>query len=110
MSILNSVKHNVSKQPQAFAKLYNAKQFNQPADNDDIKPFDHEFWVEHLYFDDATVRMCYQGNANYLTNFDINLEDIQHISTPLQPRTTQSTPFDYKKVKANFCFAPRYKP
>ena len=62
--------------------------------------------MNHLDFDNATVRMCYQGNANYLTDFDIHPEDIHHISTPMQPRTIQATPFDYEKVKANFCFAP----
>ena len=105
-SILNSVQNNINKQSQKFAKLYNIKQSNQSADNDNIKAFDHEFWMEHLNFDAATVRMCYQGSADYLTDFDIHPEDIQHISTPLQPRTTQATTFDYEKVKANFCFAP----
>ena len=62
--------------------------------------------MEHLDFDDATVRMCYQGSADYLTDFNIHPEDIHHINTPLQPQTTQATTFDYEMVKANFCFAP----
>ena len=31
--------------------------------------------------------------------------DIHHISNPMQQRTTQATPIDYKKVRSNFCFA-----
>ena len=62
--------------------------------------------MNHIDFDNATVRMCYQGNADYLTDFDIHPEDMHHLSTPLQPRTTQATPFDYEKKKAHFCFAP----
>ena len=73
---------------------------------DNIKVFDHEYWTERLDFDPSTVRMCYQGNADYLTDFDIHPEDIHHISTPMQPRSVQATPYDYEKVKPNFCWAP----
>ena len=31
---------------------------------------------------------------------------IHHISTPMQPRSVQATPYDYEKVKLNFCWAP----
>ena len=74
--------------------------------NDDYKPFDHEYWMEYLDFDDATVRMCYQDNADYLTDLDIHPEDIHHISTPMQSQLTQVTSFNYKKVKSNLCLAP----
>jgi len=87
------------KQPLLFAEEYKNN-------NDDIKVFDHEYWTEHLDFDPSTVRMCYQGNADYLTDFDIHPEDIHHISTPMQPRSVQATPYDYEKVKPNFCWAP----
>jgi hypothetical protein len=97
--------HDITIQPQAFAESYTSMQYNQPK-NDDIKAFDHEYWMDHLDFDDAAVRMCYQGNADYLNDFDIHPEDIQHINTATHPRSTQATPIDYKKVKSNFCFAP----
>ena len=64
------------KEPLLFAEEYSNT-------NDDIKVFDHEYWTEHLDFDPSTVRMCYQGNADYLTDFDIHPEDIHHISTCL---------------------------
>ena len=86
------------KEPLLFAEDYN--------NEDDIKVFDHEYWTEHLDFDPSTVRMCYQGNADYLTDFDIHPEDAHHISTPIQPRSVQATPYDYEKVKSNFCWAP----
>ena len=87
------------KEPLLFAEEYTNNK-------DDIKVFDHEYWTEHLDFDPSTVRMCYQGNADYLTDFDIHPEDTHHISTPLQPRSVQATPYDYEKVKPNFCWAP----
>lgn len=43
--------------------------------------FDHEYWMKYLDFDNDTVRMCYQGNADYLTDFNIHPKDVQRIST-----------------------------
>ena len=89
-----------------YIQQNNNENIDHGTTNNDYKPFDHEYWMEYLDYDAATVRMCYQGNADYLTDLDIHPEDIHHISTPMQPRTTQATPIDYEKVRSNFCFAP----
>ena len=85
------MKHNINKTPQIFAQIYNDQIVQQNNNNnvdhgttnDDYKPFDHKYWMEYLDFDATTVRMCYQGNADYLTDLDIHPEDIHHISTPM---------------------------
>ena len=68
-SIINQAEHNITKQPQVFAELYTAsnndiKIVDHGTPDETFKAFDHEYWMEYLDFDDATVRMCYQGNAD----------------------------------------------
>ena len=62
--------------------------------------------MESLGFDESTVRVCHQGNIDYIANSGIHASDIDTVRAPLRPRSMYATPIDYKKIQPNFCYMP----
>ena len=78
----------------------------EPDYSADPRVFEHEFWMESLGFDKSTVRVCHQGNIDYIANSGIQASDIDTVCAQLRPRSMYATPIDYEKIQPNFCYMP----
>ena len=69
------------------------------------RPTEHEYWNDFL-LDDTTRRLIFQGTIDNCEQYDININDIATVMTPLQPRMTAPSAIDYESKRKYFAHLP----
>ena len=59
--------------------------------------------IGRVGFDKAVIQICYQGELDHLSNFNIFARNIDFIRSPLKSRSMYKIPVDYEKYQPNSC-------